>query len=109
MRIDTLRELMCVLREHPRIEILEHQTAQHVGEIRRVTIAQEASFYSTVEGQPEHPVSRKHYGRGSDTWLFHPACLLIQNSVCTVRNINDVRSRKETPRLFMRFRVLEDD
>ncbi len=109
MRISTMRELMCILREHPRIEILAHQNAEHIGEIRRVTVVQEASFYSAIEGQSEHPVSRRHYGRGSDIWLYHPSCLSIQDDVCTVRDINDVRNRKESPRLFVQFRILEDD
>lgn len=109
MRITTYRQLMCILRERPRIEVVSHQTPAHIGEIRRVTIVQEASFYSVIDGQPEHPVSRRNYGKGADTWLCHTSCVSFKDNVCTVKNIHDVRERKKNPTNFIAFRVLEDN
>lgn len=108
MRIETYQQLMCILRERPRIEVIAHQNPAHVGEIRRVTILQEASFYSVIDGHPEHPVSRRHYGKGTDTWLGHTSYVSFKDSVCTVRNIDEVRDHKEKPADFISFRVLED-
>ena len=108
MYISTYRELLYILREYPRIEVVAHRNPAHVGEIRRVTIVQEASFYSVIEGQPEHPVSRRNRGKGSDTWLGNPSCVSFQGDVCTVKNIHDVRMREQNPANYMTFRVLED-
>ena len=109
MVLQTFRQLHSVLKELPRIEILAHQNPEHIGEIRRVTLVQAASFYSVIDGQPEHPVSRKHYGKGADTWLCHPSCVLIRGNVCTVKNVHEIRERKENPADFITFRILEDE
>jgi|GEM_PF-7031833 len=99
---------MCILREYPRIEIVAHRTPTHIGEIRRVTIVQEVSFYSMIDDQPEHPVSRRNNGKGADTWLCHTSCVSFKGDVCTVKNIHDMRARKQNPEDFIAFRVLED-
>lgn len=108
MYVTTLRELLYILREKPRIEVVAHRNPAHVGEIRRVTIVQEASFYSVIDGQPEHPVSRRNYGKGADTWLGHTSCVSFKDNVCTVKNIHDIRRREKNPADFISFRVLED-
>ena len=108
MRITTFRQLMCILRERPRIEVVAHQATEHIGEIRRVTSVQEVSFYSVIDGQPEHPVSLKHFGKGADTWLCHPDCVSFKDGVCFVKNIYDMMARKEQPADYIAFRVLED-
>ena len=108
MLVTTFRELMCILREKPRIEIVAHQNPAHIGEIRRVTIVEAASFYSVIDGQPEHPLNRRNRGNGTDTWLCHTSCVSFKDNICTVKNIHDMRARKENPANFLSFRVLED-
>lgn len=108
MRVTTLRELMCILREKPRIEVVAHQNPIHVGEVRRVTIVEKMSFYSVIDGQPEHPMSRRNRGNGTDTWLCHTSCVSFKGNICTVKNIHDMSERKKNPADFMAFRVLED-
>ena len=108
MVLQSFRQLRIVLKERPRIEILAHQDPEHIGEIRRVTLVQEASFYSVIDGQPEHPVSRKNYGKGADTWLCCPSCVSVQGDVCTVKNIHKVAERKDDPADYITFRILED-
>ena len=108
MLVTTFRELMCILREKPRIEVVAHQNPAHVGEIRRVTIVEAASFYSVIDGQPEHPLNRRNRGNGTDTWLGHTSCVSFKDNICTFKNIPDMRARKENPANFISFRVLED-
>ena len=108
MYISTYRELLHILREYPRIEVVAHRNPTHIGEIRRVTVVQEASFYSVIDGQPEYPVSRRNYGKGADTWLGHTSCVSFKDNVCTVKNIHDIRQREKNPADFISFRVLED-
>jgi len=99
---------MCILREHPLIEVIAHRTPAHIGEFRRVKIVERASFYSVIEGQPEHPISRRNKGRGTDTWLLYPTYVSFRGDTCTVKNIVEVRNRVENPADYITFRVLEE-
>lgn len=108
MYVTTYRELIHILRENPRIEVVAHQNPAHIGEIRRVTILEKSSFYSVIDGQPEHPLNRRNKGKGTDTWLGHTSCVSFKDNICTVKNIHDMRERKKNPEDFIAFRVLED-
>lgn len=108
MYVTTYRELMLILREKPRIEVITHRNPAHIGEIRRVTVVESASFYSVIDGQPEHPVSRRNKCLGTDTWLGHTSYVSFKDNICTVKNIQEVRERKKDPADYIAFRVLED-
>ena len=105
MLLQNFRQLHSVLKELPRIEILDHKNPAHIGEVRRVTLVQEASFYSVIDEDPTHCVSRRNRGKGSDTWLGAPSDSKFDGAVCTVRNRRD---DTKTQPMFMTFRILED-
>ena len=110
MNITSLRALMGVLRERPRIEILAHRSPEHIGEVRRVTIVQpmSLSFYSVIDGQPEHPVSLRNRGKGTDTWLRPLPDILLQGDVCTVYDVYGLQKCRVDPSVFIKFRILEE-
>ena len=97
MVLESFRQMRSVLKELPRIEILAHRTPEHIGEIRRVTKVEEASFYSVIDGNPEHRVSKRNRGKGSDT--------KYDGAVCTVLNRRD---DSKTQPVFMSFRIMEE-
>ena len=106
MRVNNFREVHSVLKELPRIEVLEHRNPVHNGEIRRVTLVQQCSFYSVIDGDPEHWVSRKNRGKGSDTWLGNSSCVEAEGDICLVKNVLE---RKNHDSVFMKFRIMEDN
>ena len=105
MVLESFRQMRSVLKELPRIVILAHRTPEHIGEIRRVTKVEEASFYSVIDGNPEHCVSKRNRGKGSDTWLGCPSDTKYDGAVCTVLNRRD---DSKTQPVFMSFRIMEE-
>ena len=105
MVIESYRQIMRILRENPRIQVTAHRRPEYVGQIRRVTLSNRDSFYSVVEGQPEHEVSRRHHGKGSNLWLCNRQHIKLERDVCKVY---DTRDPLTEDHLIMAFRVLED-
>ena len=103
MVLESFRQMRSVLKELPRIEILAHRTPEHIGEIRRVTKVEETS--RVIDGNPEHCVSKRNRGKGSDTWLGCPSDTKYDGAVCTVLNRRD---DSKTQPVFMSFRIMEE-
>ena len=102
--VHSIRELRAVLRERPRLEIVAHRDRGHVGEIRRVTKSDYYSFYSVIDKNPRHPVSRLNYGKGELTNYVCRGYVEFHEGVCSIYE----RCVKHTPEtLIIAFRFLE--
>lgn len=105
MVLESLRQVMRILQENPRIEVTAHRHPEYIGQIRRVTFSKQCSFYSVVEGQPNHEVSRRNHGKGSCLWLFNRRHVKFEGDICKVY---DIRENLTDDHLVMAFRILED-
>ena len=105
MVLESHRQIMRILQENPRIEVTAHRRPEYVGQIRRVTLSNRDTFYSVVEGQPDHEVSRRHHGRGSSLWLCNRQHIIIEGDVCKVY---DCRKQLTEDHLVMAFRILDN-
>ena len=104
--VHSMRELRALLKERPRIEILAHREPYHVGEIRRVTRSKYYSFYSVIDRQPRHPVSRQNFGCGEFTGYLDRALIEFREGACSVYQSPKIHT-PET--LTMSFRFLENE
>lgn len=105
MMIESYRQIMRILQENPKIEVTAHRHPEYVGQIRRVTLSTRDSFYSVVEGQPDHEVSRRNHGKGSSLWLCNRQHVKFEGEICKVY---DSRENLTDDHLVMAFRILED-
>ena len=105
MILENHKQIMQILRENPRIEVIAHRRPQYVGQIRRVTQSSRDSFYSVVGGHPEHEVSRRHHGRGSCLWVCNRQHIKLEDDVCKVY---DFRGNLTDDHLVMAFRILDN-
>lgn len=105
MLLESRRQIMRILRENPRIEVVAHRRPEYVGQIRRVTMSGNTSFYSVVEGHPEHEVSRRNHGNGSCLWVCNRQHIKLEGEVCKVYDSRELLSEDH---LVMAFRFLDD-
>ena len=105
MQLESRRQILRIMQENPKIEITAHRHPEYVGKIRRITISNSEGFYSVVEGQPEHELSRRNRGKGSYTGMWSSKHLALNNDICTVFNHSKKPEEKE---LFLAFRIIED-
>ena len=103
MQLESYRQVMILLREYPRIKITAHRHPEYVGQIRRVTLPSRYGFYSVVENQPEHEISRRHHGRGSKLWMAGAYHMRFQGDICEV---HDSRDCYDAGKLIMAFQIL---
>ena len=68
MNIKNLNQLKKAMQCRPKFEIVGHCRPECIGQIRRVTLANTQGFYSGMEGQPEHEISRGNGGLGCVLW-----------------------------------------
>ena len=80
--VRNLNQLKRELRCGTRFEIIGHCRTEYIGQLRRVTLANTACFYSVVDGQPEHLVSRANGGKGFVLWWGKASCWEFRNGVC---------------------------
>ena len=104
MVIESHRQIVRILQENPRIEVVAHRRKQYIGQIRRVTLSTHDCFYSVVDGHPEHEVSRRHHGKGSCLWVCNRQHIRLEGEVCKVY---DNRDNPTDDHLVMAFRFLE--
>ncbi|HCC35984.1 MAG TPA: hypothetical protein DEQ02_10330 [Ruminococcaceae bacterium] len=65
MTIKNLSQLKRAFKPGVKFEILQHNRSAYVGQIRRVTKVNSTSFYSVVDGEPEHHISKANNGLGA--------------------------------------------
>lgn len=104
--IKNLSQLKKALKTKPRLEITGHCLKEYVGQIRRVTLANTVGFYSVMEGQPDHKISRANNGLGSVLYWSNAPFWRFQDGVCSVYNSD---AEQDERHLIMAFRVLEED
>ena len=102
--INNLAQLKRALKKDARLEIIRHFRAECVGQVRRVTVANTVCFYSVVDGQPDHKISRSNGGRGSVLYWSKAPFWTFQDGVCSLYNDKG----HEPKHLIMAFRVLDD-
>jgi len=83
MDIHNLTQLKAVMKVHPKFEIVDHCRPECIGQIRRVTLANTQGFYSAIEGQPEHTISRGNGGLGSILWWDKATSWDFRDGLCT--------------------------
>lgn len=103
--IKNLSKLKKVLKTNPRLEITGHCHESYVGQIRRVTLANTAGFYSVMDGQPDHKISQANNGLGSVLYWSKAPFWKFEDGVCSVYNSDTTQDERH---LIMAFRVLED-
>ena len=103
--VRNLSQLKKTLGNHPRFEIVGHCRPENIGQIRRVTVVNTTCFYSVVDGQPEHLVSRANGGKGFVLWWGKAPCWEFHGSLCAVYGEGKEHTEQN---LLMSFRILEE-
>ena len=105
MQLESRRQILRIMQENPKIEITAHRYPGYVGQLRRVTLSDKEGFYSVVDGQPEHELSRRHRGKGSYTYIGNRRFLKLDGDICTVYS----RTREpEGKELLLSFRIIDN-
>ena len=105
MQLESRRQILRIMQENPKIEITAHRHPEYVGQLRRITISDKEGFYSVIDGQPEHELSRRNRGKGSYTGMWSTRHLLLKGDTCTVFNH---RKKPEEKELLLAFRIIDD-
>lgn len=100
--IKNLNQLKKVLKDCPRLEIVGHCRPECVGQVRRVTLANTQGFYSVVDGQPDHKISRGNNGLGAVLWWDKATSWSFEGAICSVYE-NGAKHTQD--HLIMAFRV----
>lgn len=102
--IKNLAQLKRTLNDFPKLEIVGHCRPECVGQIRRVTMANTRGFYSVVDGQPDHRISRGNGGMGSVLWWGKSVSWDFTDGICSVYEHDAEHTQGH---LIMAFRVLD--
>lgn len=102
--VNHLSQLKRALKVCPRLEIIKHCREECMGEIRRVTLANSQGFYSVVDGQPNHKISRANNGKGSVLWWSKAPFWRFENVVCALYDSDTDHTESH---LIMAFRILD--
>lgn len=102
--IENLSQLKKALKAKPRLEITGHCHKDYVGQVRRVTLANTVGFYSVMDGQPDHKISRANNGLGSVLYWSSAPFWRFQDGVCSVYTSD---TEQDEEHLIMAFRVLD--
>ena len=105
MQLESRRQILRIMQENPKIEITALRYPGYVGQIRCVTMSDKEGFYSAVDGQPEHELSRRHRGKGSYTYIGNSRYLKLDGDNCTVYSRTRDPEGKE---LLLAFRINDD-
>ena len=105
MQLESRRQILRIMQENPKIEITAHRHPEYVGQLRRITMSNSDGFYSVIDGQLEHEVSRRHRGKGSYTYIGNSRFSKLDGDICTVYR----RTREpEGKELLLAFRIIDD-
>lgn len=104
--IENLNQMKKLIQPGVKLEILKHHRADCVGQIRHVTLKNTVGFYSVVDGQPEHQISKSNHGLGwemnwrkAQNWDFRDnVCIFYPN-----------QERREQDEPLLAFRVLNEE
>ena len=103
--IKNLSQLKKVMAGKPRIEITGHCLPEYVGQVRQVTLANTAAFYSSMYDQPDHKISRANNGLGSQMMWSKAPFWVFRDGICS---IFDSDTEHDAKHLIMAFRVLDE-
>lgn len=105
MKIKSLNHLKKTLVPGIRFEILLHNRLDNIGQIRRVTKVNSTSFYSVVDGEPEHKISKGNNGLGA--WCeFDAARLWTFDAEGVCAKYSDFKYQRNG--IIIAFKILEE-
>ena len=90
--IKNLSQLKKAIEEKRRFEIVNHYIKpEHIGQIRKPNIVQTNGFYSVMDEQPEHEISKANYGKGC--WLDYGKASewKFEDGICKFKNVLDIK------------------
>lgn len=103
--VKNLAQLKKALKACPRFEVTGHCRPECVGEVRRVTLANTQGFYSVMDGQPDHKISKANGGRGSYLNWSKAPFWQFQDGICRVYTSDTEHTQQN---LIMEFHILEE-
>lgn len=103
--VKNLSQLKKAMKGNPRFEVIAHCRKECVGEIRQVTQANTACFYSAVAGDPEDWTHTTNHGRGVILWWNTAPFWSFQDGVCSVYDSDTIHTEDH---LIMAFRLLDE-
>jgi hypothetical protein len=90
--IQNLSQLKKAINEKKRFEIVRHfKHPAFAGQIRKPNKLQTNAFYSVVDGQPEHEVSKANGGTGYRMPYGKAADWRFENDLCECKGIMIIR------------------
>lgn len=101
--IKNLSQLKKVMAGKPRFEITGHCLSEYVGQVRQVTQANTVAFYSVMDGNPDHKISRANNGFGSQMMWSKAPFWVFRDGICSIYNSD---TEHDAQHLIMAFRVL---
>ena len=102
--IKNLNQLKKALKNCPRLEIVGHCRPECIGQIRRVSLTNTRNFYTVMDDQPEHSISRANGGEGFSLSWGKAGAWGFEDGICSIYE----RDAEHTPEhLIMAFRVLD--
>lgn len=104
--IKNLSQLKKALKTNPKLKIISHCRPECIGEIRQVTLANTAGFYSVIDGQPEHKISLANGGKGSVLYWSNAPFWSFENGVCSLYYSDTKRTDKD---LIISFQVIDKE
>lgn len=103
--IMNLSQLKRHMKDCPKFEITGHCRPELIGQIRKVTLANTQGFYSVVDGEPNHKISRANNGLGSVLWWSNAPFWSFHDGKCALYT-SDVEHIGRN--LIMEFRIFEE-
>ena len=103
--IKNLSQLKQAMKSNPRFEIVAHCRKECVGEIRQVTQANTAGFYSSVASDPGSWTRAANRGRGVILWWNTAPFWKFQDGVCSAYDSDTAHTEDH---LIMAFRILDE-
>lgn len=103
--VKNLNQLKKAMKGNPRFQIIAHCRKECVGEIRQVTQANTAGFYSAVASDPENWTRTANRGRGLILWWNAAPFWSFQDGVCSAYDSDTTHTEDH---LIMAFRILDE-
>lgn len=104
--IQNLSQLKTAMKSCPRFEIVAHCRPELAGRIRRVTLANTQGFYSVMDGQPEHKLSRANGGKGAFLYWSKAPAWDFHGGVCALYGEGQEHVDRN---LILSFRILREE
>ncbi len=103
--VKNLNQLKKAMKGNPRFQIVAHCRKECVGEIRQVTQASTAGFYSEATGESESWTHTANHGRGVILWWNTAPFWSFQDGVCSAYDSDTTHTEDH---LIMAFRILDE-